>query len=96
MTSSETRSFLSIGLVVLVFTIGMASGAPAFADQESSPKVECKVDSEVTDHNKNTVVGPIDLQCNSTSSNIKDSTIIEAPPSNGDSGSPYSGEHGSK
>jgi len=52
-------------------------------NQKSSPKVECEVDTDITDHNRNTVVGPTDLQCNSSSSNIRDSTVIQNPPPNG-------------
>jgi Chitobiase/beta-hexosaminidase C-terminal domain/Bacterial Ig-like domain len=52
-------------------------------NQKLSPKVKCKVHTDVADHNKNTVVGPIDLQCNSKNSNIRDSTVIQNP-SDGD------------
>ena len=67
----------------------MAWGAPALADknQKLNPNTECEVNTDVTDHNKNTVVGPIDLQCNSNNSNIRDSTVIQNPPSNGGSDS---------
>jgi hypothetical protein len=84
MINSQISRFLSIGLVLLVFTSGMAWGTPAFADknQKLNPKTECEVNTDVTDHNKNTVVGPIDLQCNSNNSNIRDSTVIQNPPSN--------------
>ena len=52
-------------------------------NQKSTPKVKYNIDAEVSDHNKNTVLGPVDLQCNNSSSNIKDSTVIQNPPSNG-------------
>ena len=84
MINSEIRRFVSIGLLALISTFGMTWGNDVFADQKSSPKVECDVDTDVTDHNKNTVVGPTDLQCSINSSNIRDSTIIQNPPSNGD------------
>ena len=47
MISSVIRRLLVIGLVILVFTIWMASVAPAFADENSSPKIECREDTEV-------------------------------------------------
>jgi hypothetical protein len=72
MISSVIRRLLSIGLVVLVFTTGMASAAPAFADQNSSHQIECREDTEV-----------IDSQCNSNNSNIEDSAVIQNP-SDGD------------
>jgi hypothetical protein len=43
--------------------------------QKSSPKAECEVDTEIKDHNKNSIVGPIDLQCNSNSQSLIDSNI---------------------
>ena len=49
-------------------------------NQKLTPKIECEIETEITDHNKNTVVGPNDLQCNSTNSNTRDSTIIQTPP----------------
>jgi hypothetical protein len=89
MINSQIRCFLSIGLVVLVFITGMAWGPSAFAykNQKLNPNTECKVDTDVTDHNKNTVVGPVDLQCNSNNSNVRDSTVIQNPPSDGGSDS---------
>ena len=83
MINTEIRRFLSIGLLALISNIGMSWGTNVFADQKSSPKVECEVDTDINDHNKNTVVGPTDLQCSINSSNIKDSTVIQNPPSNG-------------
>jgi hypothetical protein len=47
--------------------------------QKSSPKVECEVDTEIKDHNENSVVGPFDLQCNSNSQSLIDSTIQSSP-----------------
>lgn len=44
-------------------------------NQKASSKVHCEVDTEIKDHNKNTVVEPIDLQCNSNSQNLIDSNI---------------------
>jgi hypothetical protein len=84
MTISKVHLFLAVGLLVLVFSTGIAWVTPVFADnnQKLNPKTECEVDTDVTDHNKNTVVGPIDLQCNSNNSNIRDSTVIQNPPSN--------------
>ena len=74
-------------LISLVIAIGLSTittdltSTPVFADKEKnqklSPKTECAVDTDVKDHNKNTAIGPIDLQCNSTNSNIKDSTVIQ-------------------
>ena len=43
--------------------------------QKSSSKVECEVDIEIKDHNKNSIVGPTDLQCNSNSQSLIDSDI---------------------
>ena len=81
--------FIAIGLSTI--TTGLTS-TPVFADNEKnqklSPKTECEVDTDIRDHNKDTVIGPIDLQCNSTNSNIRDSTVIQNLPSNGDFGSP--------
>ena len=87
MINSEIRRFLSIGLLVFISTIEMTWGTDVLADQKSSPKVECEVDTDINDHNKNTVVGPTDLQCSINSSNIRDSTVIQNPPSNGGSDS---------
>jgi hypothetical protein len=72
MISSVFRRLLSIGLVILVSTAVTAWATLAFADQKSSPKIECKVDTEVIDHN-----------CNSNNSNIEDSPVIQNP-SDGD------------
>ncbi|MFI5405707.1 MAG: Ig-like domain-containing protein [Nitrososphaerales archaeon] len=76
--------FLAIGLSTI--TTGLTS-VPVFADkdknQKLSPKTECAVDTDVKDRNKNTAIGPIDLQCNSTNSNIRDSTVIQNQSPNG-------------
>jgi hypothetical protein len=72
MINSVFRRLLSIGLVILVSTAVTAWATLAFADQKSSPKIECKVDTEV-----------IDNYCNSNNSNIEDSPVIQKP-SDGD------------
>jgi hypothetical protein len=43
--------------------------------QKSSPNVECEVDTEIKDRNKNSIVRPTDLQCNSNSQSLIDSNI---------------------
>ena len=72
MINSVFRRLLSIGLVILVSTAVTAWATLAFADQKLSPKIECKVDTEV-----------IDNYCNSNNSNIEDSPVIQKP-SDGD------------
>ena len=47
--------------------------------QRSSPKVKCEVDTEIKDHNKDSIVGPTDLQCNSNSQSLIDSNIQSSP-----------------
>lgn len=44
-------------------------------NQKASSKVECEVDAEIKGHNKNSVIGPIDLECNSKSQNLINSNI---------------------
>ena len=100
MVNFEVRRFLSIGLVFLVFTIAMAWGAPALADnhchknhdkncnhseknQNSSPKINCEIHIDAEDHLNNNDFGPTEQQCLNDSNNIKDSTVIQNPPSNG-------------
>ena len=43
--------------------------------QKSNAKADCEVDTEIKDHNKNSIVGPIDLQCNSNSQSLIESNI---------------------
>ena len=43
--------------------------------QKSSPKIKCEVDTEIKDQNKNSIVGPTDLQCNSNSQGLIESNI---------------------
>ena len=44
--------------------------------QKSSPKAECDVDTDIKDHNKNSIVGPTDIQCNSNSQSLIDLSLI--------------------
>jgi hypothetical protein len=54
--------FIAIGLSTI--TTGLTS-TPVFADREKnqklSPKTEYEVDTDIRDHNKHTIVRPIDL-----------------------------------
>jgi hypothetical protein len=101
MITPEIHRFLSIFLVVLVFTTGIAWGTPALADnhchknhdkncnqaekdQNSSPKINCEIHIDAQDHLNNNDFGPNEQQCLNNSNNIKDSTVIQNPPSNGD------------
>ena len=43
--------------------------------QKSNAKADCEVDTEIKDHNKNSIAEPIDLQCNSNSQNLIESNI---------------------
>ena len=54
--------------------------------QKSSPKVECEVDTQIKDHNKNSIVEPIDLQCSSNSQSLIDTNIQSSPPDDGNIG----------
>ena len=47
--------------------------------QKSNANAECEVDTEIKEHNKNSVIGHIDLQCNSNSLNLIDSNIQSRP-----------------
>jgi hypothetical protein len=47
--------------------------------QKSSPKAECDLDTDIKDHNKNSIVGPTDIQCNSNSQSLIDSNIQSSP-----------------
>ena len=54
--------------------------------QKSNAKAECEVDTEIKDHNKNSIVGPVDLQCNRNSQSLIDSNIQSSPPDDGNIG----------
>ena len=53
-------------------------------NQNSSPKINCKIHIDAEDHLNNNDLGPIKQQCLNNSNNIKDSTVTQNPPSNGD------------
>ena len=76
--------FLAIGLSTI--TTGLTS-VPVFADKEknqnSSPKINCEIHIDAEDHLNNNDFGPNEQQCLNNSNNIKDSTVIQNPPSNG-------------
>ena len=54
--------------------------------QKSNAKGECEVDTEIKDHSKNSIVGPVDLECNSNSQSLIDSNIQSSPPDDGNIG----------
>ena len=57
-------------------------------NQNSSPKINCIIHIDAEDHLNNNDLGPIEQQCLNNSNNIKDSTVTQNPPSNGDFDSP--------
>ena len=80
---------LSFGLIAIglsTITTGLTS-VPAFADkdknQNSSPKINCEIHINAEDNLNNNDFGPNEQQCLNNSNNIKDSTVIQNPQSNG-------------
>ena len=57
-------------------------------NQNSSPKINCEIHIDAEDHLNNNDFGPTEQQCLNNSNNIKDSTVTQNPPSNGDFDSP--------
>ena len=57
-------------------------------NQKSSPKINCEIHIDAEDHLNNNEFGPNEQQCLNNSNNIKDSTVIQNPPSNGEFDSP--------
>ena len=52
-------------------------------NQNSSPKINCEIHIDAEDHLNNNDFGPTEQQFLNNSNNIKDSTVIQNPPSNG-------------
>ena len=52
-------------------------------NQNSSPKINCEIHIGAQDHLSNNDFGPNEQQCLNDSNNIKDSTVIQNPPSDG-------------
>ena len=57
-------------------------------NQNSSPKINCEIHIGAEDHLNNNDFGPTEQQCLNNSNNIKDSTVTQNPPSDGDFDSP--------
>ena len=52
-------------------------------NQNSSPKINCEIHIGAEDHLNNNEIGPTGQQCLNNSNNIKDSTVIQNPRSDG-------------
>ena len=79
---------IAIGLSTIILITGLTSTSVFAKNQNSTPKINCEIHIDAKDHLNNNNFGPTEQQYLNNSNNIKDSTVIQNPPSNGDFESP--------
>ena len=79
---------IAIGLSTIILITGLTSTSVFAKNQNSTPKINCEIHIDAEDHLNNNDFGPTEQQCLNNSNNIKDSTVIQNPSSNGDFESP--------
>ena len=87
MSNAAKLAIVLFGLISVGLSTIMTASEVVYADKKDSKKnqkvdhkVECEID---IDHNKNSVVGPNNQQCDNDSISLIDSTLIQSSPDNG-------------